>query len=157
MGLYNKILDFIGIEEADEARDEFFEEDPQQPANDNVVSMNRTRRPQRESAHQAQPSFSSSHADAPVVPNVAAMKMIVYHPVSYEDAKDIIDNLNAKKPVIINMEELDIPTAQRIFDFVLGGAHALHATTSKISRQIFVLTPKGCDIVDNSEDDYSDY
>lgn len=156
MGLYNKILDFIGIEEADSDHgEEFFTEE--QPSN--VVNINRSRRTQREPASRAQAApVAPTYADtAPAAPNVAAMKMIVYHPVSYEDARDIIDNLNAKKPVIINMEELDIPTAQRIFDFVLGGAHALHATTSKISRQIFVLTPKGCDIVDNSEDDYSDY
>ncbi len=154
MGLINKMLDFIGIEEADSDREEFFEEE--QPSN--VVNINRTRRSQREPVSRTQQAapLPPSYADTPSAPNVAAMKMIVYHPVSYEDAKDIIDNLNAKKPVIINMEELDIPTAQRIFDFVLGGAHALHATTSKISRQIFVLTPKGCDIVDNSEDEYSD-
>ncbi|HIU93704.1 MAG TPA: cell division protein SepF, partial [Candidatus Aphodomorpha intestinavium] len=82
------------------------------------------------------------------------MKMIVYHPVSYEDTQNIIDNIKNRKPVIVNMEELEIECAQRILDFLSGAVYALNGTMSKISRGIFVVAPNNYDVVGNGEDEY---
>ena len=46
------------------------------------------------------------------LPGVNCGKMIVYRPVSYEDTQNIIDNLKGRKPVIVNMEQIEVETAQ---------------------------------------------
>ena len=90
------------------------------------------------------------------MPNVAAMKMIVYHPVSYEDAQNIIDNLKSRKPVSVNMEELDVAAAQRILDFISGAIYAINGTIAKISRGIFVVAPNNYDVIGNENGEYED-
>ena len=154
--LYNKFLDFIGIEETDDLDEEdsyYRDEPPARRRDDNVVNFNNSRSaaapaPARRSHERAQ------QAPAGGLPVSGGMKMIVYHPVSYEDTQNIIDNIKNRKPVIVNMEELEIECAQRILDFLSGAVYALNGTMSKISRGIFVVAPTNYDVVGNGEDEY---
>lgn len=146
MGFYNKFLDFIGIEETDDKND------PDNDIFDSREEPVRSRSQQKAPARREQRSQGSIEPAA--VPNMASMKMIVYHPVSYEDAQSIIDNLKARKPVIVNMEELEVSGAQRILDFLSGAVYAINGTICKISRGIFVVTPNNYDVVGNDEDEY---
>ncbi|MDO4543035.1 MAG: cell division protein SepF [Clostridia bacterium] len=145
MGIYNKFLDLIGIEEAEEHE------------NDDMFAESAAPAPSRErsSGRKKEPRLQGGGETVPM-PNVAAMKMIVYHPVSYEDAQNIIDNLKSRKPVIVNMEELEVTGAQRILDFISGAVYALNGTICKISRGIFVVAPNNYDVVGNGEDEYDD-
>lgn len=145
-GLFNRFLDYIGIEEADmedeQYNNDFYTEDVRQP--DNVVSFD-----ERASAKRQRSTTTSS---APAGLSAAMqMKMIVYHPVSYEDTQNIIDNMKSRKPVIVNMEELEIECAQRILDFMAGAVYALNGTIFKIARGIFVVAPNNYDIIGNGE------
>jgi len=152
--LYNKFLDFIGIaesEEIEDERDEYY--DNRRGKEDSVVSFG------GRSGGSARERFSGrtpASASGSNLPISGAMKMIVYHPVSYEDTQAIIDNLKNRKPVIVNMEELELETAMRILDFLSGAVYALNGTMCKISRSIFVVAPNNYDVVGNGEDDYSD-
>ncbi len=147
--LYTKFLDFIGIEESDETeeeRDEYYREESDSRA-DNVVHFG-NRAQSRVKAEKAAPAASTGSN----LPISGGMKMIVYHPVSYEDTQIIIDNLKNRKPVIVNMEELDVECAQRILDFLSGAVYALSGTMCKISRGIFVVAPNNYDVVGNNDD-----
>ena len=156
MGIYNKFLEFIGIEEADDKQqdnNDLFEED---------VAPEKEASPRRRPLLEPEPKKSAREprlqggGETVPMPNVAAMKMIVYHPVSYEDAQNIIDNLKARKPVIVNMEELDVAAAQRILDFISGAIYALNGTIAKISRGIFVVAPTNYDVIGNENGEYED-
>ena len=171
--LYNKFLDFIGIEESgddeEERRDDYYDDGDDRG---NVVSFGgRGRAAERERERDRERSERGSDrsertssrttsrgasAGAGNLPISGGMKMIVYHPVSYEDTQAIIDNLKNRKPVIVNMEELDVDCAQRILDFLSGAVYALNGTMCKISRGIFVVAPNNYDVVGNGEDDYDD-
>lgn len=182
--LYSKFLDFIGIEEGgeidDDRRDDYYDDqddrydrndryersertsgrdrerergerdryDRGEDRNDNVVSFNN-----RASARSSRSERTATGGNLPIS---GGMKMIVYHPVSYEDTQAIIDNLKNRKPVIVNMEELEVDSAQRILDFLSGAVYALNGTMCKISRGIFVVAPNNYDVVGNGEDDYDD-
>ena len=157
MGIYNKFLDFIGIEEAEDKQEgDLFEEDVA-PAKESAPAA-----PRRRAAAEPEPKKSvreprlQGGGETVPMPNVAAMKMIVYHPVSYEDAQNIIDNLKSRKPVIVNMEELDVAAAQRILDFISGAIYALSGTIAKISRGIFVVAPTNYDVIGNENGEYED-
>lgn len=145
-GLLNKLMDFIGIEDTgidEEYVEEAYEEEEARDT-DNVLNL---------SNRGKKKAMAGSNVVS--MPNTAQMKMIVYHPVSYEDTQNIIDNLKSRKPVIVNMEELEIDCAQRILDFMAGAIYALNGTIYKISRGIFVVAPTNYDVIgsDNSFDD----
>jgi len=155
--LYTKFLDFIGIEENDEPEDErkddgYYREDADERGSGNVVNFGGNR-PAAASHRRSERTSSATGANLPIS---GGMKMIVYHPVSYEDTQSIIDNLKNRKPVIVNMEELEIETAQRRLDVLSGAVYALNGTMCKISRGIFVVAPNNYDVVGNGEDDYGD-
>ena len=162
--LYTKFLDFIGIEESDEQdddrRDDGYYRDDADDRQGNVVSFNNNNSNNsgntRASAATHRRNERASNSTGANLPISGGMKMIVYHPVSYEDTQSIIDNLKNRKPVIVNMEELEIDTAQRILDFLSGAVYALNGTMCKISRGIFVVAPNNYDVVGNGEDDYGD-
>lgn len=139
----NKFLEYIGIEEND-MEDEYYAEEEYEevPRADNVVKMGS--RSNRQSA---------SSGNVVSLPSAAQLKMIVYHPISYEDTQNIIDNLKSRKPVIVNMEELELDCAQRILDFMAGAIYALNGTIYKISRGIFVVAPTNYDVIGNGETD----
>ena len=139
-------------------RDSYYRDDRDDMEDaDNVVNFRRGQSAsQRQSAaRQSQPRRErpapqqTSGANLPIS---GGMKMIVYHPVSYEDTQIIIDNLKNRKPVIVNMEELDVDCAQRILDFLSGAVYALAGTMCKISRGIFVVAPNNYDVVGNNDD-----
>ena len=148
-GFLDKFLGYIGIE-GEELEEGYAENYYEEDAYDNVVNIG-NRGKQRRAATPAQEqsnvvNFPSSAA--------AQMKMIVYHPISYEDTQNIIDNLKSRKPVIVNMEELELDCAQRILDFMAGAIYALNGTIYKISRGIFVVAPTNYDVIGNDESDY---
>lgn len=107
----------------------------------NTYTPNSARRTSSKSSAPAQDSY----------PVANGMKMIVYHPVTYEDTQHIIDNVKNRKPVIVNMEDLEVETAQRILDFLSGAIYALNGTMSKISRGIFIVAPNNCDVIGNED------
>jgi len=140
-----KFLNFIGLEETEE-EDVF--KDEQQPVE----------QPRREPRSRRRENALVGGGDAQPMPqNLASMKMIVYHPVCYDDAQTIVDNLKNRRPVIVNMEELEGSCAQRVLDFLLGAIYALNGTVNKISRGIFLVAPREVDVEDTGEDSgYSD-
>ena len=132
-----KFLNFIGLEEPEE--ENAFGEEP-------VQEQPKPRSRRRENA------LVGGGDAQPMPQNLASMKMIVYHPVCYDDAQNIVDNLKNRRPVIVNMEELDGNCAQRVLDFLLGAIYAVNGTINKISRGIFLVAPRDVAVEDTGED-----
>lgn len=134
-----KFLNFIGLEETEED-EALLEEQPEQP------QRREPRSKRRENA------IMGGGEAQPIPQSMASMKMIVYHPVCYDDAQTIVDNLKNRRPVIVNMEELDGNTAQRVLDFLLGAIYATNGTANKVSRGIFLFAPHDVAVEDTVED-----
>lgn len=96
-------------------------------------------------------SRRSQGANIVNIPGTATGKMIVYRPVSYEDTQNIIDNLKNRKPVIVNMEQIEVETAQRILDFMSGACYAVDGRVYKVSSRIFIVAPANIDIIGSSD------
>ena len=88
-------------------------------------------------------------ADIQSMPSSSAMRMVVYQPQNFEDTQTIIDSLKGGRPVIVNLENLQIDAAQRVLDFISGAIYALGGSVRKISKGIFLLAPPGVDISGN--------
>ena len=62
-----------------------------------------------------------------------------------------MDSLKAKKPVIINLENLETDTARKIFDFLSGATYALNGNVQKVANNIFVFAPENVVIAADGE------
>lgn len=74
------------------------------------------------------------------------MKVVLYQPRDFEDTRAVVDSLKSRKPVILNIEELDPELARKIFDFCSGALYAIDGHIQKVSRGIFILAPNNVDI-----------
>lgn len=86
----------------------------------------------------------------------AQMKVVIHQPNAFDETAGIVDNLKNRKPVIINLENLDPDLARKIFDFCSGALYALDGQIQKVSKGIFILAPSNVDISgDVKADEYS--
>jgi cell division inhibitor SepF len=67
-------------------------------------------------------------------------EVYVIHPKDIEDTDTIVDNLLDGYVIIINLEGVEISTAQRIVDFVGGATKAIDGSIVPVTGNIFVAT-----------------
>lgn len=73
-------------------------------------------------------------------------RIIVYYPKTPEDVMVLIKHLKMNNPAVVNLDDLDEVTAQRILDFLSGAICALAGTAHRIAGNLFLLSPKGVEI-----------
>lgn len=76
-------------------------------------------------------------------------KMVVIEPKSFDECPKLVDNLKAKKPVIINLEKVETDSARKIFDFLSGATYALNGNVQKVANNIFIFAPENVDVTAN--------
>ncbi|AOY77388.1 cell division protein SepF [Clostridium formicaceticum] len=81
------------------------------------------------------------------------MKVIIYEPSAFDEASGIVDNLKNRKPVIINLENVEPELAKKFFDFLNGAIYALDGNIQKVSTGIFILAPNNVDISGNIKEE----
>jgi len=75
-----------------------------------------------------------------------AVRLVVFEPQSFDDVQPIVDHLKNRRPVILNMEELEKSLARRLTDFVGGAVYALDGAVQKVSNQIMLFTPANVEV-----------
>lgn len=81
------------------------------------------------------------------------LKVVVMQPENFEDAKGIADHLKTKKPVIINLEDLETDVARRVVDFLSGAVYGLDGNIQKVSAGIFLIAPYNVGIMGDFKDE----
>lgn len=76
----------------------------------------------------------------------SVMNVVLYHPKSFDESTSIVDTLKARKPVVMNISELDKDLARKIFDFCSGALYALDGHIQQVAKGIFILAPQNVDI-----------
>lgn len=74
------------------------------------------------------------------------MQVVIARPTELNDVADICDYIKEFKTVVINLENVEHETAQRIVDFLSGASHALNGEIQYISKKIFIFAPENVDI-----------
>ena len=74
------------------------------------------------------------------------MQVVVIQPTCYEDAQQICDQVKSKKPVVVNLEQVEYPIAQRIMDFLSGTCYSLEGSIQRVANNIFVIAPENVEI-----------
>ena len=139
-----RILNKRAEEEEDE---EYFDE---QPASSEPVREEKQPQPSRAAARQKQqknPKVSPIRSSSSSVRKQGGiMEVCLIKPRSMEESREITETLLENCIVILNMEGLDLDTAQRIIDFSSGSCFAIHGNLQKISDYSFLITPPGINI-----------
>ena len=94
-------------------------------------------------------SRQNDFASKPKQPSMnasGAFKMIVIEPKNFEECSKLVDNLKARKPVIINLENVETDLARKIFDFLSGATCALSGNVQRVTQNIFIFAPANVDI-----------
>ncbi|WP_105619616.1 cell division protein SepF [Vallitalea okinawensis] len=73
------------------------------------------------------------------------MEVVVTNPATFEEAKEICRHIVEKKPVVINLENVDHAIAQRITDFVCGACYALTGNIQRVTNNIYIIAPDNVD------------
>lgn len=73
-------------------------------------------------------------------------KMVVIEPKSLDECRKLVDNLRARKPVIINLEKVETDLARKMFDFLGGATYALSGTVQRINQNIYIFAPQNVNI-----------
>ncbi len=161
MGFMDKIKEVVGIEIEDDDEEEVVaKEEPKA----REVREARPVRETREERKAAAPA-AAERKPAPAAPRMETVartevtrqtmggnkytsqfKMVVIEPNSFEECPKLVDSLKAKKPVIINLENLETDIARKIFDFLSGATYALNGNVQKVTNNIFVFAPENVDV-----------
>lgn len=151
MGFGDVLKNLVGIEVEDE---EFTEEDIQQEKEnirreEKKASDVKSRKPEAVKAMPIERRLS--------VAGTNAFTLVVIEPKKFEECPKLVDSLKSRKPVVINLEKIDIDTAKKIFDFLSGATYALNGSVQKIANNIFIFAPESVDISANREEKGFDF
>ena len=67
---------------------------------------------------------------------------IFVDPKTFSDCKKIAAYIKSDKMVTLNLEYLDLPTAQRLMDFLAGAMSIKGASFIEISKKVYTAVPK---------------
>jgi len=127
MGVMNRFMNFLGLQEEEEIVEREQIEEEYEP-----VPLE-TRKNQRGG------NVVSIHSQKNV-------KVVLYEPRSYDEAQEIADHLRSHRTVVINLQRVRNDQAMRIIDFISGTVYALGGGISKIGGNIFMCTPDTVEI-----------
>ena len=81
------------------------------------------------------------------------MKVVVISIERFDEAKEVVDHLRNKKPVVVNLEKLDKELSRRVIDIISGASYALEGSTQKVAKGIFLVAPYNVDIMGDVRDE----
>lgn len=175
MGFWDKVKDFVGLEDEYYDKDDFFEEDEvleeenvnTKPVKEEVKSninfeTKKEERPKRSTSYT---SYNRENKNT-LKENRANVKrsfgsnedmvVTIKEPLTYEDGKDILDDVKAGKTVVLNLEMLEMDKKTQIFYFVSGGLYSLEGSIQNVTKDIYVLVPNGVQVDGKLKDKISE-
>jgi cell division inhibitor SepF len=149
MGFMDMLRDLVGIEEVEDDDEEIVSKGEEKRDRD-ISFANPRPAPVQSYAPSAQKEAGKSDNSRTMGRTTVDLKMIVVEPQGFDECPKLVDNLKAKKPVVINLENLETDVARKIFDFLSGATYALNGNVQKIANNIFVFAPANVDITYNA-------
>ena len=142
MGLVDKFKGmFVSLDDDyEEDEQEFVMERPSAPREESAV-----RRPVREEYEADEESRRRGNK----IVNIHAttqLQMILVKPENFEDASALADHLNARRAVVLNLENASKELSRRLVDFLSGVAYANNGQIKRVANNAFMITPANVEI-----------
>jgi len=166
MSIFNKLRDFVGLQEGMEYDYEYDEMDGEEYQNlyqeenvpapvveDEARSRRRTRET-RPTSTMMTTNMGSSMSNVIGMPGAinGLSEVVVMEPRSFEEMPQAIQALRERKSVVLNLTLMDPDQAQRAVDFVAGGTYAIDGHQERVGESIFLFTPNCVAVVTQQED-----
>ncbi len=126
MGLFDKVKNFYRGDDDD------FDEGVTEELDDEIDFVSR-RDDSAETAHKSN-KVVNIHA-------TTQLQVVLVKPEKFDDASTVADHLNAKRTVVLNLENANKDVARRILDFLSGVAYANDGQIKKVANCTFIITP----------------
>lgn len=167
MGIWEKFKNYMDApepdyDEDDELEDEYEEEEApvtkkkepaekkpsysyRAPKDDyNLAAFERPSSQNRTSYRSSSAGHSSKVVD---IHTTAKLQVVLTKPEKFSDAREIADNLNEKRTIVLNLESTNKEEALRLLDFLSGVAYANDGEIKKIAKSTFIITPYNVDVM----------
>ncbi|MCD7775488.1 MAG: cell division protein SepF [Clostridiales bacterium] len=167
MGFLQKFKDYINVPNTDFEDDEYGEEEEvreEEPAVDRRTPSHTQRRSEykvknddynygefdkpRASSRNTMSKTGAGHSSKVVdIHTTAKLQVVLTKPEKFSDAREIADNLNEKRTIVLNLESTNKDEALRLLDFLSGVAYANDGEIKKIAKSTFIITPYNVDVM----------
>ena len=141
--IFNKMKDLMFGEYEDD--EEYYEEEYEAPEKEAPSYGTREKVPEY-TAPRRLGTKSSTNPQIYSVNTSEQMQVVIIKPECYEDAQEICDQIKTKRPVVVNLEKVEYPIAQRIMDFLSGTCYSLDGSIQRVANNIFIIAPENVDI-----------
>lgn len=155
MGIFDRILSWVGFEVVDEAEEE-------QAAADDPT--------EETAAVAAPPSRRSRSVEATLEPDIpldrnmldrgseranlvslpggsGTLRVVVFKPADFDQVQTMADHLKNRRPVLLNLEGVDKELAQRILNFLSGTIYALSGEMHRVASNVLLFAPGNIEII----------
>jgi len=160
MAFFQKVKDFIFQAEVESDTYEEVVEQYEYPTGDDIETIGSLRNAREErqktgDTRAISPRKTFNKEEDGVLYTIGrddVSEILMAYPQSIEDAAPLSLNLKEGKGIIVKLEGLEAPDAQRIMDFLSGVVHTLDGRVSEVTNRVFMLTPKGMVLTDAHKD-----
>lgn len=132
--MLDKFKYFIGLDDLEEEYEEEYE--PQDEKKSKIINKNNKKN-----------KIVNIHTNSNI-------KLIIYEPKNLEEATKLVDDLKNRRPIVVNLQNLDGDMKRRVFDFITGALFALEGKIQKVSKGIFILAPNNVEIDSNIKEEF---
>ncbi|MTI69914.1 MAG: DUF552 domain-containing protein [Firmicutes bacterium] len=123
--ILDKVKYFIGLDDLDEE----FQEEMENEEFENTVSTRKAKNNKVVNIHTS-----------------SQIKLVLHEPDKYEDCTKTVEELKNRRPVVLNLKNLEGDLKRKVFDFTSGAIYAIEGTIQKVTKDIFVLAPSNVEI-----------
>ena len=136
MALRDTLRNLIGIPESDYDNDY-----------DDEMQSGNIDQQEEEQTSMASPASARKHNKVVNIHATTQLAVVLVKPERYEDAASIADHLNAKKTVVLNLEQTSKDVSRRLIDFLCGVAYANNGQMKRVANNTYIITPYNVDIM----------
>ncbi len=141
MSFLDKVKNMVNVSEDDyydELESDDFRQDPVEPEE--------PEEPRRVSRRARERDRDRDSDNVVNIHTTARLQVVLAKPESFEEARDVADNLNEKRTVVLNLESANREVARRLVDFLSGVAYANGGTFKRVANSTFIITPYNVDV-----------
>jgi len=140
MGIFDKIKNMIGFEEAysydyDKVETEQKDQDNEETVLEEIPSPRRS----RPSFFKGSMENTSNVIDMPSIGG--SQEVVVMYPRKFEEMPAAIQALRERKSIVVNLTTMEPDQAQRCVDFVAGATYAIDGKQERVADSIFFFAP----------------
>ena len=148
-GFMDKIKKFVGSDDLEDEYDDYEEEavvekQPKSVGESYARNAGNKLAFEKEKSNPLMPELIKD--DSVTMPNISRFLISIREPITFDDGTQVLDDVLKGKVVVLNLEMLEVDKKRQIFDFVSGGIYSLSGKIQKVTKDIFILAPKGIDI-----------